>query len=142
MIAAILRARALAVCALLVLAGMTSGRAQTPVTTWHYDNSRSGANPNETILTPQNVNKTQFGKLFTQPVDGQVIGQALYLPQVTIPKLGVHNVVYVPTMKMCIRDRGGFFAGSDPVAATGGTATGGGDEDPRWPCLLYTSRCV
>jgi len=42
-----------------------------------------GANPNETILTPQNVNKTQFGKLFTQPwMAGD--WQALYLPQVTI----------------------------------------------------------
>ena len=119
MIAAILRARALAVCALLVLAGMTSGRAQTPVTTWHYDNSRSGANPNETILTPQNVNKTQFGKLFTQPVDGQVIGQALYLPQVTIPKLGVHNVVYVPTM-------------NDSVYAFDADGATGSNAKPLW----------
>ena len=72
--------------------------AQVMVTTWHYDNARSGANSNETILTPQNVNQQQFGKLFTQRVDGAVVGQALYLPSVTIPQAGVHNVVYVATM--------------------------------------------
>jgi hypothetical protein len=98
MIAARLRARAFGVCILVVLAGMRVGHAQVAVTTWHYDNARSGANPNETILTPQNVNSGEFGKLFTQPVDGLVIGQALYLPQVTIPGAGVHNVVYVATM--------------------------------------------
>jgi hypothetical protein len=99
MIAAILRARVVAVCALfLVFAGATPGQAQVAVTTWHYDNARSGANPNETILTPQNVDSQEFGKLFTQPVDGAVTGQALYLPGVTIPRAGVHNVVYVATM--------------------------------------------
>ena len=77
---------------------VTSGYSQMPVTTWHFDNLHSGANPNETILTPQNVNRLSFGKLFTQSVDGAVVGQALYLPGVTIPKLGVHNVVYVATM--------------------------------------------
>jgi hypothetical protein len=99
MITEIVRECKVRVCALfLLLIGMTAASAQVPVTTWHYDNQRSGANPNETLLTPANVNVKQFGPLFTQAVDGQVIGQALYLPQVTIPKLGVHNVVYVATM--------------------------------------------
>jgi hypothetical protein len=93
--AVIVRANAL-VGFLLLLTGITC--AQLPVTTWHYDNSLSGANPNETILTPQNVNSTQFGKLFSQPVDGLLIGQALYLPGITIPGAGVHNVVYAVTM--------------------------------------------
>ena len=99
MIATILRARANAVCVgLLALAGIGVSGAQVAVTTWHYDNARSGANPNETILTPENVNKAEFGKLFTQPVDGMVIGQALYLPGVAIPGAGMHNVMYVATM--------------------------------------------
>ena len=99
MLAAVLRARVLVVCILFfLLAGVTVGGAQGPVTTWHYDNARSGANSSETTLTPQNVNSKEFGKLFTQPVDGAVIGQALYLPGVTIPNAGVHNVVYVATM--------------------------------------------
>ena len=99
MLAAVLRARVLVVCILFfLLAGVTVGGAQVVVTTWHYDNARSGANSSETTLTPQNVNSKEFGKLFTQPVDGAVIGQALYLPGVTIPNAGVHNVVYVATM--------------------------------------------
>jgi outer membrane protein assembly factor BamB len=94
-----LRARAFSVwIAFFLLAAITSSGAQVAVTTWHYDNGRSGANSNETTLTPQNVNSKDFGKLFTQPVDGAVIGQALYLPGVTIPNAGVHNVVYLATM--------------------------------------------
>ena len=71
---------------------------QLPVTTWHYDNARTSANTWETILTPSNVNSASFGKLFTQPVDGFVVGHPLYLPSVNLPGQGVHNVVYVATM--------------------------------------------
>lgn len=72
--------------------------AQTPVTTWHYDNGRTGANTSEVLLTPSNVNSQSFGKLFTRPVDGFVVGHPLYLPGVSIPGQGTHNVVYVATM--------------------------------------------
>src|SRR6266567_4076285 len=71
---------------------------QLPVTTWHYDNARTSANTWETILTPSNVNSASFGKLFTQPVDGFVVGHPLYLPSVNLSGQGVHNVVYVATM--------------------------------------------
>ena len=71
---------------------------QLQVTTWHYDNARTSADTWETTLTPSNVNSTTFGKLFTYPVDGIVVGHPLYLPSVTIPGQGVHNVVYVATM--------------------------------------------
>jgi hypothetical protein len=74
------------------------GLGQTRVTTWHYSNTRTSANTTETILTPAKVNVTTFGKLFTQPVDGIIVGQPLYLPGVTIPNNGVHNIVYVATM--------------------------------------------
>jgi hypothetical protein len=79
------------------LAAAVSG-AQTPITTWHYDNVRSGADTTETVLTPANVNSTSFGKQFTQPVDGIIVGHPLYLPGVAIAGRGVHNVVYVATM--------------------------------------------
>ena len=68
------------------------------VTTWHYDNARTGADTNETILNPANVNANTFGKLFDLPVDGAVIGQVLYLPNMSIPGKGTHNVVYAATM--------------------------------------------
>ena len=98
MIAAIIRGRTLLCVPFLLLAGVTSNWAQVPVTTWHYDNARTGVNPKETILTPQNVNSEKFGKLFTHSVDGAIIGQALYLPDIRIPGKGTHNVAYVATM--------------------------------------------
>ena len=81
----------------LVLA-MVPLHAQTAVTTWHYDNARTSADTTETLLTPSNVNIKAFGKLFTWPVDGFVVGHPLYLPGVSIPGQGTHNVVYVATM--------------------------------------------
>jgi len=71
---------------------------QAAITTWHYDNARSGANISETTLTPSNVNSTNFGKLATFPVDGFVVGHPLYLQGVNIVGQGVHNVVYVATL--------------------------------------------
>src|SRR5213595_3812142 len=71
----------------------TSG--QTKVVTWHYNNARTGADTTEKILTPANVSARTFGKLFTQPVDGFIVGQPLYLPSISIPGKGVRNVVFV-----------------------------------------------
>ena len=44
---------------------------QVNVTTQHNDSQRTGANLNETVLTPANVNPAQFGKLYSIAVDGQ-----------------------------------------------------------------------
>ncbi len=66
------------------------------VITYHYDNSRSGQNLNETVLTPANVNSTKFGKLGEFVVDGKVDAQPLYLSQVTIGGQK-RNVFYVAT---------------------------------------------
>src|SRR5262249_15617215 len=64
--------------------------------THHNDNLRTGLNNNEGALTTGNVNKVQFGKLFSQPVDGQMYSEPLWVPNVNIGGVN-HNVVYVAT---------------------------------------------
>jgi len=85
----------LPLCALLLpLPGKSMGAG---VFTWHNDNSRTGANLNETVLTPASVNHANFGKLFSFAVDGQIYAQPLYVPNVAIAGQGTHNVVFVAT---------------------------------------------
>ncbi len=83
------------VCASVLLAA-----GQTAVTTYHYDNNRTGWNRNETVLTPANVGKTTFGLLQTVALDDQVDSQPLVVPGVLITAgnyQGTHDVVYVAT---------------------------------------------
>jgi outer membrane protein assembly factor BamB len=70
----------------------------TPVNvlTNRYDNTRSGANTNETLLTTSNVNTTTFGFKFSSPVTGRIYGQPLYVSGLTVGGAS-HNVVYVAT---------------------------------------------
>ncbi|MGH9643022.1 MAG: hypothetical protein ACRD3Q_11415, partial [Terriglobales bacterium] len=65
--------------------------------THHNDVARTGQNLNETCLTPANVNVNQFGKLFTQNVDGIVVGQPLHASNLLMADGLVHNVVFVAT---------------------------------------------
>lgn len=84
----------LSVCAVFV--GSLAAEAQA-VWTYHNNNFRTGANTNETILTPANLGTNLFGKLFTYAVDGFVYAQPLYVPNVTITGRGVHNVFFIAT---------------------------------------------
>jgi hypothetical protein len=71
--------------------------ANVDVLTYHYDNFLSGNNAQETDLTPANVNATNFGKLFSQPVDGQIYATPLYKSGVTLPDASTHDVAFVVT---------------------------------------------
>lgn len=66
-----------------------------PVLTYHYDNTRQGANLSENLLTPANVGGGTFGRLFTYPVDGHVYAQPLIMTNVVVPGKGARNVLLV-----------------------------------------------
>ncbi len=67
------------------------------VLTYHNDNARLGANLNESVLTPANVNAATFGKIGQVAVDGQVYAQPLVKTNVAISGVGTRDVVYVAT---------------------------------------------
>ncbi len=108
---------------LLLLASQGESWAQTSVLTYHNDNFRTGANTSETQLTPANVGSGSFGKLFDQSVDGEIYGQPLYVPNVTIPGKGAHNVLIVNTE-------------GDSVYAFDADNNAGGNATPLWNVSL------
>lgn len=72
--------------------------AQVDVLTYRYDNSRPGANLNETKLQKSNVKHKTFGKLAFRNVDGNIYAQPLIVTQASIVnKPGAMNVVIVAT---------------------------------------------
>ncbi len=86
---------AISVAFVVQIAAAQSG--SPAIVTGQYNSSRTSATTNEMILNPSNVNSTQFGKLFSWTVDGQVFAQPLYVPGVMINGVST-NVVYVATM--------------------------------------------
>ncbi len=82
------------------------------VFTQHNDLSRTGANTEETILTPANVNTTNFGKLFANAVDGQMYAQPLYVQNMSIAG-GTHNVVFA-----CTESNGVYAFDADTAGVT------------------------
>jgi hypothetical protein len=70
------------------------------VTTYHYDNQRTGWNYSETTLTQANVGSTSFGVIANVVLDDQVDAQPLVVPnqQITAGTTpGTYQVVYVAT---------------------------------------------
>jgi hypothetical protein len=92
---------------------------QVNVTTYHNDTLRTGQNIHETTLTTSLVQESTFGKLFTQPVDGQIYAEPLVLANLKIPGKGVHTVVYVATE-------------NDSVFAFDGNSNTGSNANPLW----------
>jgi hypothetical protein len=70
--------------------------ANVAVLSGHNDALLSGANTQETLLTPANVNPTNFGNLFNYAIDGYAYAQPLYVPNLAING-GTHNVVFAAT---------------------------------------------
>jgi hypothetical protein len=99
----------------LFVAGLlaTPALGQVSVLTAQYDNNRSAANLNETLLNTSNVNKNQFGRLFSRSLDGYLYAQPLYVPNVTILGNGTHNVIYVATLHNTVA----AFDADDPSQA-------------------------
>jgi hypothetical protein len=109
----------------LLIAGLRAD-SQVNVTTAHNDIGRTGQNLNETILTTSNVNPTQFGKLFSQPVDGEIYAQPLYMSGIPVNGAS-HNVLYVTTE-------------NDSVYAFDADMNGGANASPIWfASMLSTS---
>ncbi|MGA8150837.1 MAG: carboxypeptidase-like regulatory domain-containing protein [Terriglobales bacterium] len=104
--------------ALLLVVLLLPSSAQVSVLTHHNDNARTGQNLNETYLTPSVVNTTHFGELFTQPVDGLVVAQPLYMSNLQING-ATHNVVFIATMH-------------DSVYAFDADSNTGSNASPLW----------
>ena len=75
---------------------LAAAAASTDVLTYHNDNSRSAQNLTETVLTPTDVNATQFGLLRVLPADGLVDGQPLLVSNLSVSGVS-RTVVYAVT---------------------------------------------
>ena len=71
--------------------------AQINVLTANYNNQRTNANLQETVLSPGAVTPDTFGKLGTIAVDGQIYAQPLYVRGLVWAG-ATKNVVFVATM--------------------------------------------
>jgi hypothetical protein len=103
---------------------VTAATSTTDVLTYHNDNSRSGQNLTETILTPATVNSTQFGLLRVLAADGLVDGQPLIASGLSVNG-ALHNVVYVVTENDSV-----YSYDADTGAALGHVSVLGSGETP------------
>jgi hypothetical protein len=101
------------------------------VTTQHNDIARTGAYTTETVLSPANVNTSNFGKVFYYVVDGYVYAEPLYMANVTMgagtSQPGTkHNVLFVATQH-------------DSVYAFDADSNLGSNAKPLWQITLLDS---
>jgi len=86
-----------AFCFAILTFAVVAINAFAQVTTSQYNNLRTGATLSESILTPQNVNVKQFGRLGAFKVDGAVYAQPLLIPSLEIPGKGTHDALFIAT---------------------------------------------
>ena len=67
------------------------------VTTYHYDNARSGSNRTEADLTPSTVKSSQFSLLKTLVVDGNVFAQPLLISNLRMPDGSDRDILIIAT---------------------------------------------
>jgi hypothetical protein len=82
------------------------GQSLQPVATRAFDNSRSGANTSETILTRDNVLAKGIRRVTVIPVFGDARGtesQPLIVPGVKLKDGSTHDVMILPSMANIVR---------------------------------------
>jgi hypothetical protein len=75
----------------------TAGGLGTDITTYHYDNLRTGWNQQETALTPASVKGGTFTRLHVTALDDQVDAQPLILSHQSVNGHTAREVAYVAT---------------------------------------------
>src|SRR6476660_3409839 len=92
------------------VAALVSGPVTVPMS--QYDYGRTGANLQESILKPSNVDATHFGKLFSRTVDDSIYALPLIVPDLDIAGQR-HNVLFVASMGNTVY----AFDADDPAQA-------------------------
>jgi len=104
--------RAMSCCLGLIVAASSWTAAQVTVPMSQYDYGRTGANLQEWVLNPSNVDATDFGKLFSRSVDDSIYALPLIVPNLDIAGQR-HNVMFVATMGNTVY----AFDADDPAQA-------------------------
>src|SRR5262245_56350806 len=99
-------------CLGLIIVVSVWAAAQVTVPMSQYDYGRTGANLQESVLKPSNVDATHFGKLFSRSVDDSVYALPLIVPNLDIAARR-HNVLFVATMNNTVY----AFDADDPSQA-------------------------
>jgi hypothetical protein len=115
---------------------LLAASAGAQVTTAQYGNLRQGF-VRDTTLTAHNVTQTQFGKVATFSVDGDVYAQPLYLPRVVTDSRGTRDVLFVAT------EQGSVFAfdADGPTAPALWHRALLDSSSGRWPVNYRDVRC-
>jgi len=106
-------------CSSLAMVTLTTWAVTAQVndaTHWTID-SDPGAHLTETTLTPAVVNVTQFGKIYSYPVDGPVYVQPWHVSRVRING-ALHDVLYVATVNRTLYAFDADSGSSVPLSKT------------------------